>query len=372
MGERVTIQNIADALGISRNTVSKAINNTGILAESTKEKVLLKAKEMGYKQFSYLSLSEAGIRGAAGLSPDSASAVIPQKGGSIALLTTMFLSPSHFGSTMLDKIQRELSLLNYTFTIHLVTADNLLHKTLPASFTPASADGIICMEIFDSEYSRMLCGLSKPILFVDYPTDLLIEPIQADRLLMSNRHNIRLLINGLAKKGCRRFGFIGEFLHCMSFYERYTAFRETCLMLKLDDSERYSITGMETEFTDLVLTGHERFREYMTDRLNTMAELPHVFICANDFIACDAMQVLKDLGLRIPEDIMIAGFDDSPESRVVTPSLTTIHIHSQIMGFSAVQLLLSRIKEPNLYYRTMYAETSIIWRDSTGPADAEK
>ena len=52
MPERVTIQGIADALGLSRNTVSKAINNTGILADATKEKVLRKAVEMGYKQFS--------------------------------------------------------------------------------------------------------------------------------------------------------------------------------------------------------------------------------------------------------------------------------------------------------------------------------
>ena len=53
MAGRVTIQDIADALGLSRNTVSKAINNTGILAEATKEKILKKAIEMGYKQFSY-------------------------------------------------------------------------------------------------------------------------------------------------------------------------------------------------------------------------------------------------------------------------------------------------------------------------------
>ena len=51
MANRVTIQDIADALGVSRNTVSKAINNTGILADATREKILKKAAEMGYKQF---------------------------------------------------------------------------------------------------------------------------------------------------------------------------------------------------------------------------------------------------------------------------------------------------------------------------------
>ena len=53
MPAKVTLQDIADALGVSRNTVSKAINNTGVLAEATRQKVLEKAIEMGYKQFSY-------------------------------------------------------------------------------------------------------------------------------------------------------------------------------------------------------------------------------------------------------------------------------------------------------------------------------
>ena len=57
MSNRVTIQDIADALGISRNTVSKALNNTGVIAEATREKVMQKAIEMGYKQFSIAEFS---------------------------------------------------------------------------------------------------------------------------------------------------------------------------------------------------------------------------------------------------------------------------------------------------------------------------
>lgn len=56
MANRVTVQDIADALGISRNTVSKAINNSPGLSAATRDKVLQKAAEMGYKQFSYLTM----------------------------------------------------------------------------------------------------------------------------------------------------------------------------------------------------------------------------------------------------------------------------------------------------------------------------
>ncbi|NCC44944.1 MAG: LacI family transcriptional regulator, partial [Clostridia bacterium] len=91
-----------------------------------------------------------------------------------------------------------------------------------------------------------------------------------------------------------------------------------------------------------------------------------VFICANDFVAIDLLQILRQLKISVPDDVWLCGFDDSPESRIVTPPLTTIHIHCEIMGISAVQLLLSRIKEPSLNYRTTYTETTLVYRESTG------
>ena len=69
MKQKVTIQDIADALGISRNTVSKAINNSEGLADSTREKILQKAVEMGYKQFSYVQ-NVAELTKISGLSTD--------------------------------------------------------------------------------------------------------------------------------------------------------------------------------------------------------------------------------------------------------------------------------------------------------------
>ena len=110
----------------------------------------------------------------------------------------------------------------------------------------------------------------------------------------------------------------------------------------------------------------EDYREYLLESFQRLSAMPEVFLCANDFVALDALAVLRDMGLSVPEDVWLCGFDDSPESKVVTPSLTTIHIHSQIMGFSAAQLLLSRIKEPSLNFRTMHTETTLIYRKSTG------
>jgi len=90
MSKRVTIQDIADALGLSRNTVSKAINNTGVLSDSTREKVLQKTVEMGYKQFTYMNPEQLKF---------ASQEATPQKPhGEIAILTCAPLDNFHFSS----------------------------------------------------------------------------------------------------------------------------------------------------------------------------------------------------------------------------------------------------------------------------------
>ena len=74
---------------------------------------------------------------------------------------------------------------------------------------------------------------------------------------------------------------------------------------------------------------------------------------------------LLDTAPELPEDVRILGFDDAPESRISRPALSTVHIHTQVMAFSAVQLLVSRMKEPSLDYRTIHTQTDLILREST-------
>ena len=66
-----------------------------------------------------------------------------------------------------------------------------------------------------------------------------------------------------------------------------------------------------------------------------------------------------------PEDILFCGFDDSPNSRMMTPSLTTVHNHIQIMAIAAMQLQISWIENPDLDCRIVHTETELIYRDST-------
>lgn len=338
--KRVTIQDIADELGFSRNTVSKAINNADGLADATRERILEKAVEMGYKQFSYIKAHTGAI-----------GAQEQQSKGEIALLCGCVISPAHFATLMLDKLKRDLERLGYALNSHRVDRDNLLCRTLPLTFDPGRVSAIICVEMFDRAYDEMICDLGLPVLFVDGPNKRDGIDLPADQLYMENTTAITRFVNDMLLRGRRKIGFIGDYEHCQSFYERYTAFRYAMLMADVPVNERFCIKTSE--------------RERLEEALAELSELPEVFICANDFAAEDAIYALRKLGKSVPEDVLFCGFDDSPNSRIMTPALTTVHIHTQIMAVAAMHLLLSRIKEPNLDFRTVHTETELIYRDST-------
>ena len=338
--KKVTIQDIADALGVSRNTVSKAINNADGLAEATRERILQKAVEMGYKQFSYIRAQNRTEE-----EPE------PENKGEIALFTGRVIAQSHFASLMLDKLKRELTQWGYTLTPHRVERDDFLCRRLPVTFERENARAIVCLEMFDRAYDEMVCAQGLPVLFVDGPHKRDGIDLPADQLYMDSTTAITRFVNDMLVRGRRRIGFIGDYEHCQSFYERYTAFRCAMLMANQPVEERFCIKTNDQEKLNLML--------------EALDDLPDVFICSNDFAADDAIYALRRLGKSVPEDVLFCGFDDSPNSRIMTPSLTTVHIHTQIMAVSAMQLLLSRINEPNLDFRTVHTETELIYRDST-------
>lgn len=346
MKKKVTIQDIADALGISRNTVSKAINNSDGLADATREKILQKAVEMGYKQFSYVS-SAASFS----LTPAEDAPRAPAFQGEIALFTTIFLTQSHFASLMLDKFQREISQLGYTVNTHRVSEADLRDRTLPCTFRQEQVKGIICFEMFNRDYDEMVCELGLPALFVDGPPRAHGFSLQADQLYMDNTTEIARFVCEALRRGDRRIGFIGNPEHCQSFYERFIAVHGTLMAEGVPMDERCCI--------------RYKHPSEIAEKLDALDELPDIFICANDFVALDAIRALFSIGKSVPEDVRILGFDDSAESRRSFPTISTVHIHTQIMAYEAVHLLMSRIKEPSLDYRTVYTQTDLIEREST-------
>ncbi|WP_160690888.1 LacI family DNA-binding transcriptional regulator [Clostridium sp. C2-6-12] len=343
--KKITVQDIADELGISRNTVSKALNNTGSLAEATKSKIIQKAIEMGYKQFAYIN------------NTPSISSNIPLN-KEIALFTRSMPNSSHFGSHLLSGFEEKISNQGYRLSMYVIRDNELNSLNLPFNFKPESVDAIICIELFDKKYSDLICELDIPTLFVDSPSNHNISPVNSDILLMENYHSIYNITKTLINNNKTNIGFVGDIFHCESFYERWKGYCSALLDSNISLDTNNCILEKDKEpYGD---------PEWLGNKIIEISVLPDAFICANDFIAIDVIRALKHKNISVPENILICGFDDSMESKIIEPHLTTVSIPSYEMGDIAANLLLSRIDNPAIPFRTIHVRTSPKFRESTG------
>ncbi|MBE0344234.1 LacI family transcriptional regulator, partial [Paenibacillus sp. 28ISP30-2] len=157
---KVTIQDIADALGISRNTASKALNGVENIPAVTRDKVIKKAVELKYKQFSYMETAS-------------------EKQGNIALLTCNLPNSSHFGSLLISGLEKEISNQGYTLSIYFVRENDINTMTLPGNFEPSNVAGIFCIEMFSKEYSKLITDLGIPTIFIDCAADMVYPELKA-------------------------------------------------------------------------------------------------------------------------------------------------------------------------------------------------
>lgn len=339
---RITMQDIADACGLSRNTVSKIFNGRGAVPEATQQLVLQKAQELGYYQLPEPAAEAAGP---------------VRNSKNIALLTSRMPADYHFGTFFIPAFAERLSRAGYTLTMYEVPPEDILAERLPAHLPLEQTAGILSIELFDRGYLDMLCTLGLPVILVDAYANAHTTAMRCDLISMENVASTMEVTAHVIAAGAQRLGFVGDMRHCNSFYERWMGFslalreadipleRELCILS--NDMEPYNDES------------------WLLEQLHRMPDIPDGFICANDFLALHMMAALKRLGLAIPDDIMVAGFDGMPQSAVVEPSLTTVQIPNADIGRMAADILLERIKNPSRPFSSTYVRTTPVWRNST-------
>ncbi|WP_223067896.1 LacI family DNA-binding transcriptional regulator [Paenibacillus caui] len=333
MAERVTIQQIADALGLSRNTVSKALNNHPQIPDTTKEKVVQKATEMKYKNFHSLRI------------------------GNIALLARGDINAISFYSETIKGMETRLRAEGFNLILSLVSQEDIKSRRLPANIHSSNVDGIVCIEIFDKSYIQTVLNTNIPTVFIDFIPDTVFTSHKYDIILIENEYPSFTLTEGLIKRGHQHIGFIGDYNHCRSFYERWLGFDRALRNSGAAPGSPYSITLPDNNPYLHV--------EWMANQLKQLPSLPTAFVCANDDIGIAAIRALKEMNYRIPSDIEITGFDDIANAEIIDPPLTTVHTYPYDLGTRVVDALLVRIEQPERNNETIYLETIIIKRGST-------
>ena len=340
MKKAITIQDIANSLGISRNTVSKVLNGAYV-PEKTKRLVLEKAKELNYKSMSNMS-SEPGYK----------------RKYRLLLLSGKPLNNINFFIPIIRGVENYCYDKNYELLQYIYNKDISSFDSFTSYLQGLNIDGIIAMETFDKDFINNLTKQKFPIVFIDFCAYKSSHTGNYDIIETSNREPIYQITRILHKKyNFTRFSFVGDYTHCLSFHNRYVGMLQALLINNVKHSKNYDILKSDKfDYGNPILISEE------IKKINT---IPECFICCNDFIARNVCKALQELNLRVPEDVFVVGYDDAIDSTSCHPTITTIGMDKEFLGSESVRSLIYRIENPNIPTREISIDSKILPREST-------
>jgi LacI family transcriptional regulator len=332
---RTTIRDIADLAGVSIATVSRVLNDRPDVAPDTREQVLQVVREHGFSR----------NRGARALSRGRTGFV----GLTLPLVADVYFGPILSGAA--EALYEE--------DMRIVLGPTLLEHDREVSLLERlvreSTDGAILM--LPSESEEELQALRKqgyPFVVVD-PRERPTEGIPCVSAMHAS--GAKQAVEHLLELGHRRIGAIAGNEGWYATEERLLGFRAAMAGAGILPDPSL------IEYSNFQVPEGERVAESLLSQPNR----PTAIFGFNDNVAIGAMNAARKLGLRVPEDVSIVGFDDTLMSRVVTPKLTTIRQPLAELGRTGVSLLMRLLEGQRLDALRMELSTTLVVRDSTAP-----
>ncbi len=374
------MQDIADELDISRVTVWKVMTMREGVSDSTRKEVIETAIRLKYRvpenvrnlydkllaqSEEYLSeqmpIEEPPSENTAGEgNPPDASILFRTRPAADQKLTISVTvsrpETSVFWMSIIHEIAKEASSLGVNLMYTYLPSDNIENDyELPSVLTNGTVQGMIVLNVYSEELLGKLSALPIPKVFMDTVTKFPYRKLNGDLILIEGRSGIGEIVDTLAEKGKKRFGFIGDIEYAQTNYERYYGF--------LHSLEKYNLPLLK----DCCLTGSigtNTYYEEIHAFIDSIKELPEVFVCVSDFVASIVYKDLTSRSLSVPEDILISGFDGNPEYFGYF-DLTTVQVHNDELGLRLMHQLMYRIRNPKACNEIIYLCSEVIFRHST-------
>jgi len=334
--KEITIYDIADQLGVSPATVSRALNDNPSISISTRKKINSLAEKLGYRHNHF------------------ASSLRLQKTHTIGVI--LHELNSYFITSVLAGIEKIATEAKYNLIIahsaenpnlEAANARNLFHKRV---------DGLIASLSFETEdltHFKQFQSKNIPIVFFDR----VFETSETAKVIINNFQAGYDATAHLINQGCKRIAHITSSLKRNVYAERKRGYKQALEDHKLKfDEKLVIIDGFKED--DAIRSAK---------RILSMKNLPDGIFITNDFCAAVVMQILKDAGIRIPKDIAIVGFNNDSIGKIINPKLTTINYPGFEMGQIAARTLINHLKgvwDMNLT-NTIVIKSELIIRESS-------
>src|SRR5690606_39274184 len=222
---------------------------------------------------------------------------------------------------------------------------------------PSDIDGLVAVGRFSKEHIQAFHQLSEHVVLIDSD----FEHDGCDVVLTDFSKVIQQAVDHLLSMNMESIGFIGGKETLKGSIQPTQDIREKYFRNYLEEKSLLDESKIITSGYD-VNSGYQAMKTFLEDN---RLEKQTAFLTANDPIAIGAMKAIHEKNLQIPNDIAIVGINDISISQYVYPALTTVKIEKELMGKTAIDLLMERLQEGRTISKKVYIDTSLVVREST-------
>lgn len=323
--KKTTLQDVADAAGVSIATVSRAISNKSSVKEATYDKIVQAMYALGYEN------------------------TIKSESHLILILLPDIDNP--FYSEVIRGISSAAGRQGYQEIIVRTGAHPLTYSFIESILGKTHADGVITLDpIPSAETIARIEQLVPLIQCAEYNEQSPASYVSIDDVAAS-----RAVVDYIVSKGRRRIAMINGPLKY-----KYARKRQEGFILALEES---GITPVSNFIVPVPEFSYDAAVSIATQLLS-MPERPDAIFAASDVFAVAAIKAAKRLGISIPKELGVIGFDNTNISIMSEPALTTVKQPQYQLGFLACEMLIEQMHTPNLAPRQIMLDAEIIIRES--------
>lgn len=336
MAKTVKMVDIAEKVGVSIVSVSKALSDKSGVSEDTRAKIKALAKELGY------------------VSPSAAHSGGEKDSFNIGVLIAkrFFNSSDSFYWKMYQEVATKAVSKGSFTMLEILEPSSEENLVLPMLLRENRADGLIIIGTTSPDYLRMLrSNLSIPCMCLDFYD----RSEDSDSVITDNFYGMYKLVNYLFSQGHEKIAYVGTLLSTDSITDRYMGYCKAMLEHGRQIPSDYIIDDRSKD------SGSMDFENF-TCKLP--ADMPTAFACNCDITASLLIKLLRGKGFRVPEDISVVGFDNYVSPGCPETEITTYEVDISEMARETINNLLKKIRGENSKHGITVVEGRIIIKNS--------
>jgi LacI family transcriptional regulator len=327
----VTLADIARAAGTSASTASRAINGKGYVSESARARLLDAADRLGYV-------------------PNASARTLKQRTSRVVGVVVSDLGNQFYGR-LSAAIEQTLREADYQMVLVGDNSENAEELAAVRTFLAMRAPGVIMTPV-GADACELLSRHGVSVVEVDRR----LAGGECDAVVIDNERGARDATAHLLRAGHRRVALLVADTNWTSDVGRLAGYRQAHdeAGMRVDERLIVRVAFQAPDAEQLIGDLLERGR-------------PTAVFAANNLLAEQAWRLIRERGLRLPEDISLVGFDDVPWMEMVSPGITVVAQPTEELGRRAAQLLLRRIADPGCPHAVERLQPTLVVRGSTGP-----